>query len=153
VKEDGAPHFPSDMTEEIPGAKMFRDRVLIDLGRIGGGKMIPVQEITLKTKKDRRFQTFIENPAKGVYRFCLHCFDKKSNISAGYAPQTMHPTAEGAYEEMFDFVLKYLVGRKDKDSIEYIDNPCNCELIGKVNQRMIVKKFRQSFPVKVNGRR
>jgi hypothetical protein len=114
--------------------------------------MIPVQEVTLKTKEDRRFQIFIEKPTEGIYKFWLHCLDKKSHISsAGYTPETTHPSPEGAYEEMLDFVLKYLADRKDGDSIEYIDNPCNCELIDKANQAMIVTKFGQSFPVKVNG--
>ena len=114
--------------------------------------MIPVQQIFVQTKEKRTFDVYIEKHSDDIFKWNLYCWDPKSAFSAGYSPKATHNNSDSAYEEMLDFIINYVNQRDDNDSIEFIDNPCNCELIDLINQNALVSKSNQSFPVKVNGK-
>lgn len=114
--------------------------------------MIPIQDIFMKSVGNRSFRAFIEMPAENVYKWRMSVYDPKTNFSGGHSPKTIHDSSAGAFEEMVDFVYNYLTHRKDGDKIEYIDNPCNCELSKEIEQQAIVSSKGLSIPVKVNGK-
>jgi len=113
--------------------------------------MIPVQEFTLKTKKELRFKTYIEKHSENAFRWSLYGWDPKLKISGGFISQTSHSDSIGAYKEMIDYIVGYVSQRKDNDTIEFIDNPCNCELVDSIIQKELISDINQFFPVKVNG--
>ena len=113
--------------------------------------MIPVQEFTLKTKKELGFQTYIEKHSENAFRWSLYGWDPILKISGGFISQTSQNDAISAYKEMIDYIVGNISQRSDNDIIEFIDNPCNCELIDSITQKELISDINQLFPVKVNG--
>lgn len=113
--------------------------------------MIPVQEIIMKTKEGRRFNIYIEKQGENVFRWSLYVWDPKLQFAGGHISRNSHSDSVSAFEEMLDFIIGYVAQRNDNDSIEFMDNPCNCELIDAIAQKELISKRNQSFPVKVNG--
>jgi hypothetical protein len=114
--------------------------------------MIPVQQIFVQTKEKRTFDVYIEKHSDNNFEWNLYCWDPKSPFSGGYSPKAAYNNSDNAYEKILDFIIDYVDQRNDNDSIEFIDNPCNCELIDLISQKALVSKTNQSFPVKVNGK-
>lgn len=112
--------------------------------------MFPVQEIIIKTKEDRRFNIYIEKPENDIFTWRLYFLDLKFKISDGSESKATHHDSVGAFEEALALVIDYVNKRKE-DAIEFIDNPCNCELIDAKTQKNLVSKRKQSYPVKING--
>ena len=113
--------------------------------------MIPVQEIIIKTINDRWFKIYIEKYAENIFKWVLYMWDPKLQISVGDASIIAHKNTNSAFKEVLDFIINYVAQRNDNDSIAFIDNPCNCELINAITQKALIAKSNQSFPVKVNG--
>lgn len=114
--------------------------------------MIPVQQILVQTKDKRIFDVYIEKYSDDNFRWNLYCWDPKVQFSGGRTSKASYNNPASAYEKILNFITNYLNQKKDNDSIEFIDNPCNCELIDAAHQKILVSKATLSCQVKVNGK-
>ena len=112
--------------------------------------MIPTQLIEIRTKKEHWFHSYIDKPTEEIYTFWLYYVNPEKKQSISYTPKTVHSSPDEAYESILEFVFRCL--DKKQDSIKYINNPCNCELISQSSQEAIIKKIGKNIPVKVNER-
>jgi hypothetical protein len=113
--------------------------------------MIPVQEIVIRTIEGKRFQAYIINPSSDAFEWHLFFSDPKT-IYYGFHPATKRSKkANTAFEEVIQFIDNYLK-KQGNDKIEYLDNPCNCELVSSGSQKKIIGRQSYVFPVKVNGK-
>ena len=112
---------------------------------------LPVQEIKFKTKKDRFFQIWIQEPSNDRFTFFGSWRDYNMSYFLGGPSAKNFPVASAVFEEVFLFIIKYLEEKKDGDIIEYIDNPCNCDLVSKEVQTDITQKYDKTVSVRVNG--
>lgn len=114
--------------------------------------MIPVQEVVIKTIEGKRFQVYIEKPNEGIFEWWVFLFDPRNIYNTGsYKSRKQFKKSEEAFEEMIQFVNNVLE-KQGRDKIEYLDNPCNCELVSTTLQKQIIDKQSHVFAIKVNGK-
>ena len=113
--------------------------------------MIPVQVLKAFSLNGREFELYILKIANNIYNWSLFVIDPLLFYSGGYSPNTFNDSPHDAFSEIIDFISKYLNARDDGDSIMYIDNPCNCELIDHNSQKVLRDEIDLSFTIKING--
>lgn len=109
-----------------------------------------VQQIVIKTKKKRCFDIYIECRDKNKFAWWAHAYDPVIKYSKGAISQNIYSDSIGTFENICRIINEYVTERNDGDSIESLNNPCNCHLIDDVQQRASIKKLGLSFPVTVN---
>ena len=109
-----------------------------------------VQQIVIKTKKKRSFNIHIECRDKNKFAWWGAVSDPViKNYKGGISESTYRDSTE-AFENVFSIINEYVIERNDGDSIESLNNPCNCHLINELKQKASIKKIGLSFPITVN---
>lgn len=127
--------------------------------------MIPLQEIEISTDKNISYYAHIEAHSEGKYfisEVVIHCsLDpcKYSSCGHQFSPLLGSPgelancPKFNTAKDAFIYALKWIIGdcAENNYTIEYINNPCNCEFLSRENQLAIVNDAGLKIPIRVNG--
>jgi len=112
--------------------------------------MMPLQEIDIHTKNNGLFKVHLIkwNSDKFNCELSAIRFGNDSQGDAVFGPFTEGKTAKKAFGNLIEKFEQSLTAMGNNDSIDFLDNPCNCEFLSKEEQSVISG---DRFPIKVNG--
>ncbi|MEI7219872.1 hypothetical protein [Pectobacterium carotovorum] len=113
--------------------------------------MLPLQEITIKTKNGREFYVHLEKWSENHFdcKLAAIYFGPQSSMNASFGPFSKASTALDAFSSLIQMLTQSLSLLDNTDSISVIDNPCNTEFIDKIAQTNICGS---SISILVNGK-
>ena len=112
--------------------------------------MLPIQEITIRTKNKRLFAVHLESWSQNHFECKLAAINLGPQLPADatFGPFVKGESALSAYTSLISTLTNSLKNLDTTDEIAEIDNPCNTEFISASEQKQIVG---QNVLVKVNG--
>lgn len=112
-------------------------------------KMIYVQQVIVKSNRQRIFNMHIEKHSETQYITTMYCYDPIVKLT-WLMPSSMQATAEDAFKAAIEKVNGYL--QNNSDYVGEIDNPCNCiDLLPSAEEAITYGLQSQKISVKVNG--
>ena len=112
--------------------------------------MLPIQEIEILTKRNRKFFVHLEKWKDDHYECKLAAIELGPQLPADstFGPFSKGSTACEAFESLISSFRSALAKLDPNDSIAVVDNPCNTEFFTADAQKQVLG---QDVKVKVNG--